>query len=51
MQTHKMDFASVINSFFDKRVIRKNSGIKCATKTEFRLKIKKFVVNLKKNGS
>ena len=40
--------------FLDKRMSLKNSGtysIKCDTKTEIRLKITKFVVNVKKNGS
>ena len=50
MQTDKMDymlFASGIKSFFSK-LHSKNSCVKMSEKTEFRLKIMKFVVNLGK---
>ena len=52
-QTHRMDymlFASVIRRFFDKRTSQKIVVLeKCVTRTEFRLKILKFVVNFKKS--
>ena len=43
-------FASVIKFFFTKKLHLKNSGwysIECVKKTEFRLKIMKFVEKLK----